>query len=175
MNRIIEKIVHMHFMHVWTIRDPAVQKLVVDGMQKVVSLTGAHGGNIVIFKDVDLSGKSNSVPNKPSFSGAHALKLFKSNSSDTSLVPCKLYMDVVNAERNFLRKGQAKRDHLELWSLLDNLRPYFSGLRLEEDQSAADFNKKISTFGRQYIKCFGETHVTHYMVCEFESLCTIKL
>ena len=27
MNKMIEKIVHMHFMHVWTIRDPTLQKL----------------------------------------------------------------------------------------------------------------------------------------------------
>ena len=175
MNMMIEKIVHMHFMHVWTIKGSALQSLAIDHMQKVVSLTGAHGGNVVIFKDENFSGKSNSVPNKPSFSGAHAHNFFKSIPSNMSLVPRKLYVDVVNSERNFLRKGQGKKDHLELWSLLDNLQPYFSGLRLTEDQFSADFNKKVSVFGRHYIKCFGETHVTHYMVCQFESLYKIEL
>ena len=108
MNRMVEKIVRMHFMHVWTIRDPALQKLAIDDMQKVVSLTGVHGGNIVIFKDEMLSGKSNSIPNKPSFSGAHAQKLFKSTPSDTSPVPHKLYVDVVNSKRIFYAKGKLR-------------------------------------------------------------------
>lgn len=165
LNRIIEKVVHMHFMHVWTIGDEALQKLAIDEMQKAVSLTGAHGGNVVIFKDQDLSRKSNSVPNKPSFSGVHAKKLFQENPTDSSAIPRLLYVDVVNAEKNFLRKGQAKKDHLQLWQMLEALLPYFEGLRLKEGQSTSDFEVKMEAFGNQYIKCFGECHVTHYVVC----------
>jgi len=51
-------------------------------MEKTVSLIGANEGNIGnvgIFKDVDLSSKSNYVPNKPSLSRAHAMKFFLQN------------------------------------------------------------------------------------------------
>ena len=63
---IIEKVVHMHFMHVWTIGDVALQKKnSIDEMLRVVSLTGAHGRNVVLFKHQDLSRKANNIPNKP--------------------------------------------------------------------------------------------------------------
>lgn len=169
LNRIIEKIVHLHFMEfmqVWVIRDNACQKIVVDKMQKAVSLTGAHGGNVIIFKDIDLSGKSNSVPNKPSFSGTHAMKLFKLKPETlTGPTPQKLYIDVVNAEQNCANRGQDKRDRIELWKQLDELRPCLQGLTLKEGQSAEDFKVKIEAWGRLFVKCFGEHHVTHYMVC----------
>lgn len=162
-NRIIEKIVHLHFIHIWTIRDAALQKVAVDEMQKIVSLTGAHGGNVVIFKSEELSGKCNNVPNKPSFSGAHALKLFANNPTNVGH-PRKLYVDVVNAEKNYINNGQSKRDRLELWQSLDSLRSYFNQLRLTDEQSVKDFKTKIAAWGRLYIRCFGEHHVTHYVV-----------
>jgi hypothetical protein len=179
LNRMVEKIMHLHFMHIWTIRDEALKKQVVDEMQRVVSFTCAHGGNVIIFKDDDLSSKSNSVPNKPSFSGAHSLKLFQSidkikgantgnplNNANSlnNANPRKLYVDIVNAEKNLLRNGQAKKERLDQWIALDALRPYFSGLRLTDVQSANDFKTKAETWGRAYVKCFGEHHVTHYMV-----------
>ena len=46
-------------------------------MQRVLSATGAHGGNVKIFKDIELSSASNSVPNKPSLSGANCKKIFR--------------------------------------------------------------------------------------------------
>jgi len=117
---------------VWTIGDEALQKVAIDEMQKAMSLTGAHGGNVVIFKDWDLFGKSNIVPNKPSFNSAHAKKLFQRNPTDSSAIPQLLYIDIVNAEKFFLRKGQAKKDRLHLWQILEALLPYFQGLRLKE-------------------------------------------
>ena len=132
-------------------------------MQRVVSLTGAHGGNVMIFKDEQLSDKVNSVPNKPSFNGAHAMKLFANNPVD--IHPRKLYIDVVNAKKNFMNNGRSKRDKLDMWHAMDALRPYFCGFRLNEEQSAADFKTKVEEWGRCYIRCYGEHQVTHYMVC----------
>ena len=175
LNRIIEKMVHMHFMHVWTIKDKALQRIAINDMQTVLSLTRAHGRNVIIFKDQDLSGKSNDVPCKPSFSGVHALKLFRDNPTDTNPIRHKLYVSVVNVEHNFLRKGEAKQDKLCLWELLEALLPYFSGSNLCEDQSAEDFEEKIDAFGMQYIKCLGKCHVTHYIVCKSTSLSTIRI
>lgn len=133
-------------------------------MERVISETGAHGGNVVIFKDQELSGKSNNVPNKPSFSGAHALKLFKEDPQSISVPPKKRFVDVVNAEKNNLRRGQAKRDKIEMWRALDAVRPYLTGLRLIEGQSSEDFKEKVDIWGHLYLKCFGEYQVTHYMV-----------
>jgi len=128
LNKIVEKIVHLHFIYIWTIRDEALKKATTKEMERIISESGAHGGNVIIFKDEQLSGKSNNVPNKPSFSGAHALKLFKEDPESTIAPPKKRYIDVVNAERNNLRRGQAKRDKIEMWQALDVVRPYFTGL-----------------------------------------------
>ena len=153
-NRIIEKIVHLHFMHVWTIRNEEIQAQAVAEMEKVVSLTGAHGSNVVIFKSQDLSGKSNNVPRKPSFSGAHALKLFKVNPTAKDPKFAKpLYIDLVNSEKNLMRRGQTKRDKQEQWEALDLLRLYFSGLRLIEHQSPGDFKAKVNTWAQKYLQC----------------------
>lgn len=45
-NRIIKKIMHLHFMFVWMIRDKREQKLAIDEMQRVLSATGAHGREV---------------------------------------------------------------------------------------------------------------------------------
>jgi len=66
-----------------------------------------------------LSGKGNNVPNKPSFSGAHAMKLFADNPTETS--PKKPYIDLVNAKKNFMINGQLKREKLNMWHALDAL------------------------------------------------------
>jgi hypothetical protein len=76
LNRMVEKILHLHFIFIWTIRDKRLQAEAVDDMQKVLSAMGAHGGNVVIFKDAKLSGKSNNIPNKPSLSGANMNNFF---------------------------------------------------------------------------------------------------
>jgi len=64
-------------MFVRTIRDETMKATAIDEIQKVLSATRAHGGNVVIFKDANLNRKANSVPNKPSLSGAHCNKIFK--------------------------------------------------------------------------------------------------
>jgi len=162
-NRIIEKIVHLHFQFIWTIRDEALKQEAIHEMQKVISATGAHGGNVKIFKDEKLSGKKNNIPCKPSFNGAHAARLFKASPlEDGSEV---LYKDVVNAEKNFLDNGENKRLKLDVWSGLDELRPYFTNLILTSELKA-QFKEKIEKWGRSYVAVFGETHVTHYIVSE---------
>ena len=131
-------------------------------MQKIISSTGAHGGNVIIFKDHELSGKSNSVPNNPNFSGANCSKLYKLSTLEGG--SDKLWKDVVNSTKNLLDGGDAKRLQLEMWASLDDLWQYFnSALTLSDDQRH-HFKGKVEHCGRLFIRCFGEQHVTHYMV-----------
>jgi hypothetical protein len=160
-NRIIEKIVHLHFQFIWTIRDKVMQKQAIEDMQKVVSSTGAHGGNVIIFKDDQLSGKKNNVPNKPSFNGKHASNFFKKSSLPGGSDP--LYKDVVAAEKNYIGDGESRRAKLVVWKGLETLLPYLSGLTLTDDLIES-FPSKLEDWGRQYVEAFGETHVTHYIV-----------
>lgn len=160
-NRIVEKIVHLHFQFIWTIRDKKLQEQAIEDMQRVISSTGAHGGNVVIFKDDKLSGKKNSVPSKPSFNGVHAEKLFKMSTLPSGSE--KLFTDVITAERNFIDGGEARRAKLAVWQGLDSLRPYFSGLTLKQNE-INEFQSLVSKWGHDYIAAYGETHVTHYIV-----------
>lgn len=160
-NRIVEKIVGLHFQFIWTLRDKELQKKAVFDMQKVLSSTGAHGGNVIIFTDGKASRKSNNVPCKPSFNGAHAAKLF--NASTLPGGSEKLYTDVVATERNFIDSGVSKIRKLEVWQGLEKLKVYFTGLILN-DKEIADFKSEVEAWGRSYVAAFGEHHVTHYIV-----------
>jgi len=162
-NRIIEKIVHLHFQFIWTIRNEALKQDAIHEMQKVLSATRAHGGNVKIFKDEKLSGNKNNIPSKPSFNGAYAAHLFKASPlEDGSQI---LYKDVVNAEKKFLDNGDNKRLKLEVWSGLDDLRLYLTDLILT-DELKSQFKEKIEKWGRSYVVAFGETHVTRYIVSD---------
>jgi len=160
-NQIIEKIVHLHFQFIWTIRDKALQNEAIEEMQKVLLSTGAHGGNVKIFKDEKLSGQKNNIPCKPSFNGVYATRLFKKPVLEGGSEV--LYFDIVSVEKNFLDNGERKRQKLEVWNGLANLRPYFTALMLT-DELKSNFKEKVEEWGRAYLVAFGEMHVTHYIV-----------
>jgi len=161
LNRICEKLLHMHFQFVWTMRDKHMQKAAIEDIQKILSHIGMHGGDVHIFEDKDLSGKANSVPRKPSVSGAHARKLFQPNVAPNG--SHRVYQDIVCAERNFLDQGRARHGRLEVWRALERLLPYFTELKLSPQQRAA-FKTLIEDFGRLFINYFGEYSVAHYIV-----------
>jgi len=151
----------MHFQFVWTISNVHLQRAAIEDLQKLLSAIGMHGGDVEIFEDKDLSGKSNSVPRKPSLSGSHAQKLFKPSTiqggSNT------VYKEVVLAKRNYLENGVARHGRLQVWIALEKLIPYFTGLILSMEQRNS-FKGLVENFGSLYVKHFGEHHVTHYIV-----------
>jgi hypothetical protein len=161
-NRICEKIVHLHFQFIWTLRDKSLQKAAIEEMQMVLSSTGAHGGNVIIFKNAHLSGTKNNIPSKPSFNGVHAAKLFVESTVPGG--PKKhIYTDVVAAEKNFINSGASRRAKLDVWKGLHGLRPYFTNLSLS-NELRQEFEEAVHAWGRQYIAAFTENHVTHYIV-----------
>ena len=126
-----------------------------------MSSTGAHRGNVIIFKDGKASGKSNDVPCKPSFGGAHAAKLFTASTLPGGSE--KLYTNVVAVKRNFIDSCVSKIRKLEVWKGLEKLKPYFTGLTLS-DKQITDFKLEVEAWDQSYIGAFGEHHVTHYIV-----------
>ena len=86
---------------------------------------------MIIMKDAELSGKSNNVPNKPSLSGANCRKIFSKSILEGG--SDKVYKDIVNATRNVLNGGEAKRKQLEMWDALNDISDYFHKLTLEDD------------------------------------------
>ena len=122
-----------------------------------------------IFKDTDLSGKVNSISNKPSLSGCHTLKLFKKstckNSSD------RVWRNIVLTERNAEGDGTSRRERMAVWLALERLLPYFRGLTLTPEQ-INNFKGLTDDFGHLYVKVFGEHNVTHYIVSNsFHKIC----
>jgi len=160
-NWIVEKIVHLHFQFIWTLGDKSIQQQAITEMQQVISATGAHGSNVKIFKDEKMAGKNSDVPCKPSFNGAHAAKIFKQSCLPEGSE--KLYINIVNAEKNFIDDRESKQAKLEVWAQLDLLRPYFTKLILSNEEQHA-FQILVTIWGRSYVNAFGETHVTHYIV-----------
>ena len=160
-NRIIKKIMHLHFMFVWMIRDKREQKLAIDEMQRVLSTTGAHGGEVKILKDNQLSRNTNSVPNKPSFDGAHIDKLFKPSTLEGG--SNRVWKDLVAAERNFFDDRSQRSEKFEIWQKFENLPPYLTSLSLL-DEEINTYRTKIENWGQQLLRLFGKQHLTHYMV-----------
>jgi len=115
----------------------------------------------LILKDQDLSGKSNSVPNKVLLSRANCAKIF--NSSTLPGGSDKVWKDIVNASRNFTDSGATKRNQLEMWVALDDLRQYFIHSTLTNNQ-ISQFKEKVERWDHLIVKCFGENHVTQYMI-----------
>jgi len=160
-NRIIEKIIHLYFQFIWTLRDKNMQRSAIEDMQRVLSSTGAHGGNVRIFKNNNLSGQHSNVPSKPSFNECHAAKLFKPSTLLGGST--KLYVDVVPAEKSFMSGGATKRAKLDVWIGLEKLKPYLEELTLQDDKKAK-FKGLVKAWGQQFIRAFGEQYVTHYIV-----------
>ena len=72
-------------------------------------------------------------------------------------------MDIVDTEHNRLENGASRRAKIELWTATSELRKYLIGLTFSEEQTL-QFRSVAENWGRLYIDCFGEQHVTHYMV-----------
>ena len=71
-----------------------------------------------------------------------------------------MFTNVITIERNFIDGGEARRAKLVVWQGLDNIRPYFSGLTLQQNE-INEIQSLVSKWGHNYIVAYGETHVTH--------------
>lgn len=121
-NCICEKSLHLHFQHVWTNCDKInPNKDAISDIETILSATGMHGGVVKIFKDLELFGFSNRMPNKSSSSGADATKLFPKSSHPTG--SDRVWMDVVLAEQNNGDDGRARHDHKANWAAVQSLVP----------------------------------------------------
>jgi hypothetical protein len=156
--RMVEKILHLHFMFVWNMQNKTYQAKAIEAMEESLSSAGVHGGHVRIFKDSNLSGSTGSVPNRPSMNGAHVARLFKKSSYSNN---DKVWMDVCTANHHTGADG--KLSWMRMWKAYEDLQPYLTGLTLTDEQRNA-FKGKIETWGKFYIQAFGEHHVTHYMV-----------
>lgn len=158
--RLAEKIVHQHIIYVWNIQDQRLRATAIEQMEKSLSAIGAHGGNVEIRKDPKLSGSTGNVPQKPSFSGVVASRLFKPSVWSGN---DKAWKDICQAESNNSGGGAHRRARAAMWQAFEEVLPYFSGLVLTAEQRV-EFKVKIEIWGRAFLKAFGEEHVSHYMV-----------
>jgi hypothetical protein len=76
----------------------------------------------------------------------------------------KAWKDVVRSENNQVANGARYLARVEMWQALEDIIPYLTGLVLKEGQLAANFRTKVQKWGKLFIRCFGEEHVTYYVV-----------
>ena len=69
----------------------------------------------------------------------------------------------MNASRNFLDGGDAKKNLLDMWKKLDSLQLYFTKLALTDDE-VHDFKAGVKNWGVAFLKYFGEHQVMQYIV-----------
>jgi hypothetical protein len=152
--------VHQHIIYVWNIHDQRLRATAIEQMEKSLSAIGAHGGNVEIRKDPKLSGSTWNVPQKPSFSGVVASRLFRPSVWSGN---DKAWKDICQAESNNSRGGADRRARAAMWQAFEEVLPYFSDLVLTAEQRL-QFKGKIEMWGTTFLKAFGEEHVSHYMV-----------
>ena len=119
-----------------------------------------HGSNVKILKDRELSGKNNNVPNKPSLNGAQSARLFKPSNLVGSI---KLWRDLIVAMKITRDNGNTRRSHIQLWVAFEKLLPFFTSLSLSQEERSS-FQPLVHDWGKIFVKVFGESHVTHYIV-----------
>ena len=125
-----------------------------------MSAAGLYSGNVRIMKDPTCSGASNNVPIKSSLSGVTAGRMFQPSTWSRQ---DRVWKDVLRSESNTLDQGRQYLDKVEMWKALETVFPYLVGLSLDQEQRET-FKGKIERWGSLNVKCFGEDHVTHYMV-----------
>ncbi len=150
-------------MFVWNMHNEVQKTIAIQQMEKSLSAVGAHGGNVEITQDPQRSGKSNSIPKKPSFNGVVASRLFQAS---TWSGKDKAWMDICQSEYNCLNGGGSRITKLEMWRAFEKIQPYLTGLTLTLEQRST-FKEKVEAWGKLYIKAYGEENVTHYMVSCF--------
>ena len=158
--RIVEKVLHLHFMFVWNMQDGDRKSVAIDAMEKTMSAIGVEGSNCVLKQDPKFSGKTGNVVQKPSIGGVLASKLFGPSSWSGN---DRVWKDVLASESNHLENGQARVKRRRVWEALEALQPYFTGLVLTDEQRR-NCKSVIEGFGRAFIAAHGEGHVTHYIV-----------
>jgi hypothetical protein len=100
--RLTEKIVHMHIMYVWNIKDQNLRATAIEQMEKSLSAIDAHNGNVEIKRDPKLSGNTGNMPQKPSLNGVVATRLFKPSIWSGN---DKAWKNVCQAENNNIGSG----------------------------------------------------------------------
>lgn len=158
--RIIEKILHLHFMFIWNMEDPRRRAEAMDSIEKTLSAIGVEGGNCQLKQDKKRSGKNANVVMKPSLSGKVAARLFRPSTWSTY---DKVWKEVCMSEFNNLEGGQGRQNRWRVWEALEDLQPYLTGLVLTQGQRDS-CRAKMDAFGKAFLAAFGETHVTHYIV-----------
>lgn len=160
LNRIVEKILHLHFDFIWNMEDGLRKTEATAAIERSLSAVGIDGCNFQLKQDKKKSGKSGNVVMKPSISGSVASKLFRPSKWSTY---DRVWKEVCNAEGNNQQAGGGRAKRWRVWETLEDLQPYLTGLVLTDDQRAG-CRAKMDAFGKAFVAAFGETHVTHYIV-----------
>jgi hypothetical protein len=96
--------------------NPSRKEVAIERMEKSLSATGMHGGNVVISKDIDRSGPNSNIPKKPSLSGVNVGRLFQPS---TWSGQDRVWKDVLRSEDNQLQRGQAYLGRVATWTALE--------------------------------------------------------
>jgi len=125
--KIVEKIIHLQIIYVWTIKDEVERKLAMAQMESCLSKVGLCASMVVLTKDAKLSGQNLSLLSKLSFNRVKCRKLFKKILGSTFTHAWK---DICEAKRNNTNIGQSKVDQQNMWKAFADLQMYFSAMQL---------------------------------------------
>lgn len=156
-NRLIEKIIHLHISHVYN-SDGEGRAERLAALEGVLSRAGVQGGNAKIEWDE----KKKRVL-KHSMKDTTVRRFTKKFDSAGRQVG-NLWRALLEAEDDPDRRRRVLKQ--KVWEAVESLAPYLRDqkYRAATGSDPAKFKKVVGGFLRAFVDCWGETHVTHYMV-----------
>jgi hypothetical protein len=160
--RIVDKMVYLSILFSWNKIPKEESKNLIEAIEQVLSKAGLHGGNVKIEKYIKRSGTRGNLPTNPSMSGVKAHHFLENKCGHGCL---GFYEDLIDAEDDRTSGGhESARKKKHAWRSLSSLFMLMDKEKFIEGD-ATTFQKVVTDFIRAIKEAWGESHMTHYMVC----------
>lgn len=103
------------------------------------------------------------LPCKPSIGGSKARRFLSNHSGKPTKIQYSIWIDVLNATKDFEEKGTTRIKKVEVWTKLDNMVKLLRKNKLS-DTDVLLIEKSTIEFVDAVKDAWGEDHITHYMV-----------
>ena len=170
--RIMDKLLKLHVNYAWNMEPEDLRRECINKLEDALSSVGLHGGAVTLSKDSKKSGQGQDNPNKICMGGSKARHLISNHSGSTSHTQFQIWKQICDCTTYRGNNAELGLKRARPWESLDTMIPLLEKARLSPEEITT-LTSIIHTFTQQMVDAWGETHITHYMVCHF--LCFIML
>lgn len=170
--RIMDKLLMLHINYAWNMEPEDLRRECIDELEEALSSVGLHGGAVTLSKDSKKSSQGQDNPNKICMGGSKARHLLSNHNASTSHTRFEIWKRICDCTTYRGNNAELGLKRARPWESLDTMIPLLEKARLRPEEIST-LKDGIHTFTEQMVDAWGETHITHYMVCNF--LCFLML